>query len=353
MPSADRAGGHFAETHLKVLFTWRSLGRFWGCLLAVAAIVGVTLSLLQPRPPQQVMAPAAAPAVQQQLPSSDGDRAAGLVAGTVSTGQIARPDPALLEAGPHGPLPRIAADGRTSMRVYARPVGSPSDLSPRVGLIIGGIGLNTVLSEQAIARLPPQVSIAINPYAQRLSLISDQVREGGFETLLALPLESNGHPLNDAGDRALLTSLSPTANEDRLFWALSRFQGYVGVIGALGLLRGERFAAMTEPFMSMQNQLRQRGLLYIDPRSGARNPERVWGRSVDVIVDEPSTRNEIDLKLSILERLARERGTSVGLVTEAAPVVIDRVEAWAAGLQRRGVMLVPISSLIRRPETTQ
>ena len=239
------------------------------------------------------------------------------------------------------------------MRVYARPPEARGEARPRVALVVGGIGLNAVISEQAIARLPPATSIAINPYAPRLAALLEQARTRGIEMLLALPMEPNGHPLNDAGDRALLTSLSPAANEDRLMWVMSRFHGYVGIVGALGPLRGERFAALSEPFLTMQNNLRQRGLLYIDPRPGARSPERAWGRAVDLVVDEPATRSEIDLKLGALERQARERGTAVGLVGEATPVLLDRLTTWSQGLAARGVLLTPVSSLIRRPETTQ
>jgi hypothetical protein len=32
--------------------------------------------------------------------------------------------------------------------------------------------------------------------------------------------------------------------------------------------------------------------------------------------------------------------------------VVDRLVAWAAGLERRGVVLAPVSVLIRRPPET-
>ena len=68
----------------------------------------------------------------------------------------------------------------------------------------------------------------------------------GWRLLVALPLEPTGYPLNDPGNRALLTSLPRGENADRLDWALSRFAGYVGAIGALGRMRGERFAQLGE-----------------------------------------------------------------------------------------------------------
>ena len=312
--------------------------------------------MLGPLPPLMVMD--AAPVSVIEAPPSPG-APPQVAEGPPAAITIPPADPALLEAGPHGPVPRIAVDGRTAMRVYARPVdarfeGRVGDarggIFPRIGLVVGGLGLNAVMTEQAITRLPPAITVAINPYAPRLALLLEQARGRGMEMLMSLPMEPRGYPQNDAGDRALLTGLTPAANEDRLLWVLSRFHGYVGAVGALGPLRGERFAALSEPFLTMQENLRRRGLLYIDPRPGARNPERAWGRTVDVVVDEPGTRAEIDLKLGMLERLARERGNGLGLAGEATPVLLERLLAWSERLEARGVMLVPVSSLIRRPE---
>jgi len=97
--------------------------------------------------------------------------------------------------------------------------------------------------------------------------------------------------------------------------------------------------------------LRGRGLLYVDPRPGAPAPARAWGRAVDVVLDEPAgTRGEIDRRLAELESLARERGAALGLAGAATPVVVERIAAWAAGLESRGLVMAPVSAMIRRPE---
>jgi len=221
--------------------------------------------------------------------------------------------------------------------------------------------MNAALTEEAIRRLPGATTLAFSPYARHVGPLLEQARSRGMEVLIALPLEPNGHPtLNNAGDRALLTALSPAENQDRLDWVLSRFAGYVGAIGALGPMRGERYARAAEAIGVLQDTLRGRGLLYLDPRpepragagSGPRPIERAWGRAVDLVVDEPATRGEIDLKLAALERLARERGAAgaLGYAGEASPVLIDRVAAWAGGVEARGLVLAPVTAMIRRPE---
>ena len=263
---------------------------------------------------------------------------------------IPAPDAALLERGRHGMLPRVSADGRTPIRAYGREFDR-RDTRPRIGIVVADIGLNATQTEEAIRRLPPAVALALSPYAARPGQAAERARERGMETLISIPMEPTGYPLNDPGERALLTGRPMAENMDSLDWVLTRAQGYVGAIGAVGAMRGERFAALPEALGQVQDVLRGRGLLYLDPRPGAPAPARAWGRSVDLVLDEPAgTRSEIDRRLEELERLARDRGAAVGLAGAATPVLVERLAAWAAGLEARGLVLAPVSALIRRPE---
>ena len=296
-----------------------------------------------PMPVASVPPPPAAPAPPPLAPPRP--------VAQVQAAPIPPPDPALLEPTPYGPVPRVGADGRTSIRTYARAFAR-DDTRPRVGLVVGGLGLNAALSEEAIRRLPPTVGLVFSPYAARPEPLAERARARGMELLVGLPLEPSGYPLNDPGERALLTTLPPAENMNRLLWSLSRVQGQVGAVGALGPMRGERFAQVPGLLAMVQEALRERGLLYIDPRPapppGA--PARAYGRNAEVVLDEPATRGEIERRLEELERLARERGSALGIAGEASPVLVDRVAAWAGGLESRGLVLAPVTALIRRPE---
>ncbi|MBB5693188.1 divergent polysaccharide deacetylase family protein [Muricoccus pecuniae] len=262
---------------------------------------------------------------------------------------IPPPDPGLQEPTRYGPIPRVGPEGRTPARYYAR-LTERGETRPRVALVVGNLGLSASLSEEAIRRLPPETALAFSPYATRPAPLLERARTRGMEALSAIPLEPANYPTNDPGDRALLTSLPVAENAERLLWVLSRIGGQVGAIGALGPMRGERFAALPEALGGLQDVLRDRGLIYLDPRPGAPNPARAWGRAVDLVVDEPATRGEIDRRLGELERIARERGSALGLAADVSPVLVDRVAAWAAGLESRGLAMVPVTALIRRPE---
>jgi polysaccharide deacetylase 2 family uncharacterized protein YibQ len=305
-------------------------------------------------PPPAVPAAAAIPPPATALPTPPPAAAAPIAPAALprppglAPHAILPPDPALLEASPHGLLPRRGADGRLPMQAYAQPFRR-TEIRPRIGIVVADIGLSTALSEEAIRRLPPQIALALSPYAPQLDALAARARERGMETVISLPLEPAGYPLNDPGVRTLLTSRTPAQNADNLDWALSRFQGYIGAIGAIGTMRGERYAQMPEHIRRLHETLQERGLLYIDPRPGA-SPGRVWGRSVDLILDDPATRSEIERRLAELETAARLRGSALGFAGNATPVLIDRLASWAIGIEARGLMLVPVSTLAREPE---
>jgi hypothetical protein len=343
---------------------------FWCVIVLLLAGGGVTLQLLGPPappakfavqtpPPSPVAAQSQVPAPQAQspqpakpLPPAAAVKApAGPRPGRDTPGPIADPDPALLEpvAGTSGDLlPRISSDGRMPMQVYAAGFDS-STRRPRVGLLLAGVGLNQADSENAIRSLPAGITLAISPYAQNPGRLLAAARLAEHEYLLSIPMEPQGYPLNDPGPQAVMTNLPPEENTTKLQWALSRIAGYVGATGALGSLRGERFASLPDQINPMLVELAHRGLLYVDPRRGAPPLPAVWSRSVDLVVDEPPTAAEIDNKLAQLSRLAREKGSALGLAGVAGPVTIERIANWANGLTADGLALAPVSALVQPP----
>jgi len=303
----------------------------------------------EPPPPTIASSPTApAPAPPPAAPAPPAFDAPPISAEVPSARPIPAPDAILQEQGRFGPLPRVGADGRTSIRAYAGQFDR-QDTRPRIGIVVADIGISNTQTEDAIRRLPPAVTLAISPYAPRAAQVAERLRAKGVESLVGLPMEPAGYPLNDPGNRALLTGRSGPENMANLEWVLARFPGYVGVIGVVGGMRGERFAAMEQSYHALQESLRNRGLLYLDARPGVNAPLRAWGRSVDLILDEPATRAEIEKRLGELEAIAKARGSALGLAHAPTPVVVDRLAAWAAGLERRGVVLTPVTALIRRP----
>jgi polysaccharide deacetylase 2 family uncharacterized protein YibQ len=265
--------------------------------------------------------------------------------------RISAPDPALQEEGLFGPIPRVGDNGRTSIRAYSGEFDR-QDRRPRIGIIVADIGISAPQTDDAIRRLPPAMTLVISPYAPYPAQVAERLRARGVESLLGLPLEPADYPLNDPGNRALLTGRTLAENNEILEWLLARFPAYVGAIGVVGGMRGERFAAFEQGFLALQETLRNRGLLFIDARPGAATPMRAWGRAVDVVLDEPATHSEIERRLAEVEAIAKARGSALGLAHAATPLVVDRLVAWAAGLNQRGLVLAPMTALARRPSET-
>ena len=262
-------------------------------------------------------------------------------------GGIHPPDDALLEPAPDFPgakLPRIAADGRVSAKYYARPFNN-ADKRPRVAVLVVGVGLSDQQSRAAIDALPPDISLGMSPYSQEPQSLLAAATARGHEFFVTLPMESQGYPLNDSGPHALLTGADPGDNARNLEWVLSRMQGEVGISGASDGLRGERFAAATSAIGPVMTELAQRGLLYVDPRRMAAADARAGQVGVTMVLDDIVTRADLDAKLAELEQRARDAGSAVGLAGTLRPVTVDRIAAWARGLDGRGIDLVPVSAM--------
>jgi hypothetical protein len=139
-------------------------------------------------------------------------------------------DAALTEQTPVGPIPRVAADGRRPMDLYARPADALAVGTARVAIVVGGLGISESGTQTAIAALPGAVTLAFAPYGGDLTQWVEQARAGGHELLLQLPLEPFDYPNNDPGPKTLLVDAAAAENLKRLHWLLSRFGTYVGAM---------------------------------------------------------------------------------------------------------------------------
>ena len=258
-------------------------------------------------------------------------------------------DQKFVEMTPHGPIPKVAADGMRPAEAFAQPVkpipGKPD--APRIALIVGGLGVSASVTADAISKLPGAVPLAFMPYSYDVDHLAGRARREGHEVLLQAPMEPFGYPDNDSGPQTLLTSLTPEQNLERLYWLMSRFHGYVGIAGAMGA----RFTASEQSFAPILRETGKRGLIFVD--DGA-NPRSVAGRiagannlpfaKADIVLDTVPTPAEIDHALGRLEMAARERGVAVGM-SSALPVSIERIAKWAKAAESRGLQLVPITAV--------
>jgi polysaccharide deacetylase 2 family uncharacterized protein YibQ len=211
--------------------------------------------------------------------------------------------------------------------------------------VIGGLGISASGTADAFAKLPATVTFALAPYGTDLEKLADRARADAHELLLQVPMEPFEYPDNDPGPQTLLTSLTTAQNIDRLYWLMSRFQGYVGLVNYMGA----RFTASEQGLAPVLRDVAKRGLIYVDDGSSARSiAGQIAGTNnlpfakTDVVLDAVPTPIEIDRALARLEMKARDTGFAVGFAT-AQPATIARVADWAKKVEARGIFLVPIT----------
>jgi polysaccharide deacetylase 2 family uncharacterized protein YibQ len=231
-------------------------------------------------------------------------------------------DPRLLEKSRYGMIPMVS-EGLKPFTVYAAEADrAKAAKMPVVSIVIAGLGVGAAKTTDAIMKLPSAVTLAFTPYGSDPSKLAERARAQRHEILLQIPMEPFDYPDNDPGPQTLLTTLSPDANLDRLYWHLSRFQGYAGIANFMGA----RFVVTDAVMQPIMREAAKRGLGYLDDGSAPRSTAPALAAAqampfakADFAIDAVPTAGEIDRALARLENLAKERGTAVG-VASALPI---------------------------------
>ena len=278
-------------------------------------------------PEQPPSTPSKAPAPVEERPqSSPSEVVSEPVAGPSKTAATVKPQQWLANA-------------------VAAPLG---DDRPTIALVIDDVGVDLKRSRRAVALEAP-LTIAIMTYANDVVALAKTARQNGHELIVHVPME----PVDagsDTGPNALLTSLDDDELMRRLRWALSRFDGYVGISNHMG----SRFTAWKPGMQLVLTELHKRGLLYLDSRTTAESASTPLARSLglpyatrDVFLDNDPTPAAVRRQLEELEQVAKRRGHAIG-IGHPYDATIEVLETWQKEVKERGFVLVPISAIVRR-----
>jgi uncharacterized protein len=245
--------------------------------------------------------------------------------------------------GPSGLLPIIGVGGRTVFDAYKKPFFDTG--KPKIALVVGGLGLNSRITQRAIDELPSEITLSFVPYAENLQGWINKARASGHEVLIEIPMEPFDYPENDPGPHTLLSTASADENQRRLEFLLSRATGYFGVTNFLG----GKFAGAGDATSATMRNLKSRGVAFISDGSVAAlgsAAENVGMRNAqaDRSLDQRPSGDDIAAQLGALEAMATQRGAALGFGV-AYSVTIDQVARWAREATRRGLVLAPVSAV--------
>lgn len=233
-------------------------------------------------------------------------------------------------------------------------VAAPAmDGRPRIVVVIDDLGVDRARSAQII-RLPGPLTAAFLPYAYDLPGQTQAAKATGHELMVHVPMEPKNPDLY-AGPDAMLVGADERQLKQRLDSILGRFDSYVGINNHMGSLFTEDQRGMAVVMAA----LKQRGLLFLDSRTTNHTvgPELARRFGVPfaerhVFLDNENDVGHIRARLSELEEAARQRGYAIG-IGHPRDGTVEALQAWLPTLARKGLVLVPISAVVRQRMAAQ
>ncbi|MBV9522652.1 MAG: divergent polysaccharide deacetylase family protein [Alphaproteobacteria bacterium] len=261
---------------------------------------------------------------------------------------LAPPAPVALPPPPAAPSPRPAAplSAPTWLR-NARPFLDTHG-TPAVAVVIDDLGLDQVRTGRAIA-LDGTVTLAFMTYAERLAEWTAAARAARHEYLVHVPMQPESATV-DPGPNALTTTLPESEIRARLRWGLERMEGYVGANNHMG----SRFTANAAGMRVVMEELKTRGLLFLDSRTTPRTTCASLAATRDlpfasrnVFLDNEPTMEGVRKQIAELEAVARKQGTAIG-IGHPHEATLAALAQWLPAAASRGIAVVPLTSVMRR-----
>ena len=229
---------------------------------------------------------------------------------------------------------------------YAVPIPATGN-RPLVAIVLDDLGLDRVRTTEAM-RLSGPLTLSFMTYASDLAAQTQAARHDGHELLLHVPMEAVDQHA-DPGPHGLFTALSREEILERLRWGLGRFDGFVGINNHMG----SKFTADERGMAPVMEELRARGLMFLDsrtsPSSAGLRLAIAYGvphAGRDVFLDDDQTPSAIARQLARLEQLARQHGSAIA-IGHPHDATIAALKAWLPLIGEKGLVLVPVSAAVR------
>lgn len=340
----------------------RARHRFWATsavmVLGVALIVG-TVGWLAAPPPSEP------PTVEVALPPSSKDGATASLTSLapaavspvnphVSASEAPAPvnqagDPAPIQTALLPPRPDTKTPSSEQPAWLRFATAAPGDIrdKPRVAIVIDDLGPDRSRTARVVA-LAPAVTLSFLAYSDGLPRLTEAARRAGHEMIVHVPMEPVNTKL-DMGPNGLATSQPKEEVLRRLNWDLGRFEGYVGINNHMG----SRFTGDAQAMGWVMDELKARGLLFLDSRTIATTiaaraaaADGVPFAERDVFLDDEQTASAVDQQLKELEAIATKKGTAIA-IGHPHDATIVALTGWIASLPQKNIVLVPLTEVVK------
>jgi hypothetical protein len=216
-----------------------------------------------------------------------------------------------------------------------------------IAVIIDDMGLDRRRSEQ-ILKLPGPLTVSLMSYAADPVRQANEVHAHGHELMMHVPMEPLADGI-DPGPGVLTDALATDALRRQVDEDLDRFPGYVGINNHMG----SKFTAFAPGMQVVMEELRRRGLLFIDSLTTEHSVglalarrEGVPTAGRNVFLDNAADPAAIQSQLAKLEELARHHGNAIA-IGHPRDATIRALTAWLPTLDGKGLVLVPVTAVVQ------
>lgn len=249
-------------------------------------------------------------------------------------------------AVPRPPAP--PGDGRQPAWLRHAVAAPPASAGrPMIAIVIDDMGLDRPRSMRTL-ELPAPLTLAYLPYGKDLESQTALARFKGHELMVHLPMEPSGSA--DPGPEALLTGLGEAELRRRIAANLAHFDAYVGVNNHMG----SKFTAWRPGMEIVIDEMKKRGLLFLDSRTSAHsvaaelaNAAGVPNAARQVFLDDVLSSDNVWQQLGETETIARRNGYAIA-IGHPHDNTLAALEKWLPALKEKGLALVPLTTIVRQ-----
>ena len=217
--------------------------------------------------------------------------------------------------------------------------------SAYIAIIIDDLGHNKDRGELAVS-LPGSITYAVLPNSRYASDISESAFSSNKEVIVHLPMENrNSFPMSVD---ALTDKLNRTDFLASVNTLISKVPHAIGINNHQGSYLTEQPKQMNW----LMDDLKNRNFFFLDSRTSPKTVaykialnKNILSGSRDVFLDNERTTFEIDRAFQKLIRIAKRRGTAIG-IGHPHKQTLDYLAMAIPHLQQQGIALVPVSNVM-------
>ena len=226
---------------------------------------------------------------------------------------------------------------------------TPAKRQTQIAIIIDDLGYQRELSIQA-TQLPGQLTLSIIPFSPYGRRIAELATEQGKEVMLHAPMSSVSDKPMEPG------TLTPTMDKAQFQQTLQKGLADLPNIRGLNNHMGSELTQLRLPMRWLMDELRDRGLYFVDSRTIASS--LAWQTALDsgvptarrdVFLDHDATDLAIAAEFGRLLAIAKCHQRAVA-IAHPYPETLHFLETILPMLDRAGIQLVPVSQLLIYPE---